>query len=283
MSAHDEEPTPLGGDARRFVEAARPFEKLPSQRKAAVRGRVLAAVAASAATALASGNAAASASATAVETASAVSQIAGASAGTASAAAGVTAKAAGVSLLVKVGLSVTVVTAALGGWMYQRAQNEGRPTLSAIPSSSAVYTDMDEPTHPVAPEPSIQPSAAPEPSASVNSGFPQVTSSPGAGQAPTVSNSPSSVPVDTLAEETKLISAAHAALSKGDASLALSLLDQHATRFPNGSLAPERRAAKAMALCKLGRAAEGQKEAESMFGADSKSPLAEKIRRGCAK
>jgi hypothetical protein len=89
--------------------------------------------------------------------------------------------------------------------------------------------------------------------------------------------------VDELAEETALLGAAQSALARGDAASALALLDEHATRFPRGELAPERRAARALALCKSGRVEEGRREGEALYGKSRESPLAEKIDRACAR
>ncbi len=90
-------------------------------------------------------------------------------------------------------------------------------------------------------------------------------------------------PIDSLTEENKLLAAAHAELSRGNAGAALALLDEHAARFPRGTLAPERRATRAMALCKAGRVEEGRRELVALYGGDSKSPMAQKIDRACGK
>ena len=38
-----------------------------------------------------------------------------------------------------------------------------------------------------------------------------------------------------------------------------------------------------MALCKLGRTDEGRRDIESLYGKDSKSPMAAKLQRACGK
>lgn len=306
MTARDDEPAPLAEGARRIVNAARPFERLPPDRKARVRGRVMAAVAAGVAvSAVATEAAAAGASAAAGAGAGVTTAVeAGAGAGGAlgSAGLGAATKAAGVSLFAKIGLSVALVTAGAGGWLWNRAQQEPSPsparpvaTLAAGPSASPGVSperaagDTGEPVPGAASAPAADRSASAAAGSNTNSGFPAVTATatlPGAGaERPQAAVDPaaSSTAVDSLQEETRLLAAAHAALSRGDAASALVLIDEHAARFPSGVLAPERRAARAMALCKQGRAADGQREADALYGEGSKSPVAEKIRRACAK
>jgi hypothetical protein len=57
-----------------------------------------------------------------------------------------------------------------------------------------------------------------------------------------------------------LLSRATTALRAGRAVEALKALDEHQSRFPRGALGEERRAAKAQALCSLGRMSEGRAE-----------------------
>ncbi len=302
MTARDDEPAPLAEGARRIVNAARPFERLPPDRKARVRGRVMAAVAAGVAvSAVATEAAAAGAGATAGAT-TALEAGAGAGGALGSAGLGAATKAAGVSLFAKIGLSVALVTAGAGGWLWNRAQQEPSPsparpaaTLAAGPSASPGVSperaagDTGEPVPGAASAPAADRSASAAAGANTNSVFPAVTATatlPGGGaDKPQAAVDPasSSTAVDSLQEETRLLAAAHAALSRGDAASALVLIDEHAARFPSGVLAPERRAARAMALCKQGRAADGQREADALYGEGSKSPVAEKIRRACAK
>lgn len=65
---------------------------------------------------------------------------------------------------------------------------------------------------------------------------------------------------DPLAQEVRLLSQATNALRAGRAAAALRVLDVHQRRFPAGALTEERRAAKAQALCLLGRISEGRSE-----------------------
>jgi hypothetical protein len=88
---------------------------------------------------------------------------------------------------------------------------------------------------------------------------------------PTVSVRPAIVPSepavrsappneDPLAQEVALLMRATGDLHAGRASDALKVLDEHQRRFPNGILNEERRAARAQALCALGRQREARTE-----------------------
>ena len=61
---------------------------------------------------------------------------------------------------------------------------------------------------------------------------------------------------DRLAQEVALLSRAQAALRSGKPAVALEALNEHERKFGNGLLAEERMAARAQALCALGRNAE---------------------------
>jgi len=63
---------------------------------------------------------------------------------------------------------------------------------------------------------------------------------------------------DRLAEEVAIIARAEAALRSGRPAVALDVLNEHERKFGNGLLAEERIAARAQALCALGRTAEAQ-------------------------
>jgi outer membrane protein assembly factor BamD (BamD/ComL family) len=65
---------------------------------------------------------------------------------------------------------------------------------------------------------------------------------------------------DALSQEVALLQPATGDLRAGRFSEALKSLDEHQRRFPNGILTEERRAARAQALCSLGRRSEAQAE-----------------------
>jgi hypothetical protein len=76
----------------------------------------------------------------------------------------------------------------------------------------------------------------------------------------TLPNSSSGPQQDRLAQEVPLLVRATSALSAGRPGDALKALNEHQRRFPHGILSEERRAAKAQALCSLGRLNEGRAE-----------------------
>jgi hypothetical protein len=87
-------------------------------------------------------------------------------------------------------------------------------------------------------------------------------------------------PVSTLADETTLLRDADRALRAGDTATALERLDEHATRFPKGTLAPERAAERLIVLCEVGAA--DQRAVSQFLAGHSGSPLAARVRRACA-
>ncbi|HYQ41642.1 MAG TPA: hypothetical protein VER11_06735 [Polyangiaceae bacterium] len=65
---------------------------------------------------------------------------------------------------------------------------------------------------------------------------------------------------DRLAQEVALLARATSSLHAGRPADALKTLDEYQRRFPNGKLTEERRAARAQALCALGRQGEAESE-----------------------
>jgi RNA polymerase sigma-70 factor (ECF subfamily) len=88
-------------------------------------------------------------------------------------------------------------------------------------------------------------------------------------------------PAGGLAEETLRLRAADEALRSGDADRALSLLDEHSRSYPASVLSEERSADRVSALCKLGRLAEAQDEAERFLASTPDSLLADRVRSSC--
>jgi hypothetical protein len=93
---------------------------------------------------------------------------------------------------------------------------------------------------------------------------------------------PAAPPSSSLAEELSLLHQAQTALKASQPRRALTLLEAHATRFPDGALREERRAARIVALCELGRMAEAKEEAKRFLEESPQSPLAGRIRASCA-
>jgi hypothetical protein len=86
----------------------------------------------------------------------------------------------------------------------------------------------------------------------------------------------------SIKDETALLLNAQAAIREGDATRALSLLDDHAKRFPEGALAEERDASRVLALCAANRKDEARKEGQAFLATHPKSPAATRVRSSCA-
>jgi hypothetical protein len=84
---------------------------------------------------------------------------------------------------------------------------------------------------------------------------------------------------DRLAQEVAFLERATSALHAGHASNALRILDECQRKFPNGLLALERSAARAQALCSLGRRSDAQAELARL---PAQSPGAARAKQICA-
>jgi hypothetical protein len=137
------------------------------------------------------------------------------------------------------------------------------------------------------PPPSLSTAALPpsipdeSPSEATTVGRPSIEVTPPSVIAPPAA-APSEAPAlharDRLAEEVALLSRATTALRAGRAAEALKTLDEHQSRFPRGALSEERRAAKAQALCSLGRMSEGRAELARLA---PQSPAAARAKQVC--
>jgi hypothetical protein len=83
---------------------------------------------------------------------------------------------------------------------------------------------------------------------------------------------------DDLEAELALIREAR---TRADPSEALELLDEHARDFAVGTLADEREALRAVALCKLERLAEARAVTRSLAESRPSSPLLDRVHEGC--
>jgi len=88
---------------------------------------------------------------------------------------------------------------------------------------------------------------------------------------------PPSPPESTLAAELRTLREAHVALRDGRAGEALAIVEG----LKGSALAPERAAARVLALCARGRA-DAQTSAEKFLALHSSSPLAPRVRAACA-
>ncbi len=87
---------------------------------------------------------------------------------------------------------------------------------------------------------------------------------------------------DDAFEEIALLAKIQAALRVDDAPLALSLVDEHARRFPRGALAPEREGARVLATCSRSAAPQRQALGRVYLEDHPRSPLAARVRAACA-
>jgi hypothetical protein len=87
---------------------------------------------------------------------------------------------------------------------------------------------------------------------------------------------------DTLAREAELLRRAEALLRSDDHAGALDVLAEHAREYPQSSLAVERAALRAIALCLRGNEAQGRGEAVLLERHAASRPYRERIRRACA-
>jgi hypothetical protein len=86
---------------------------------------------------------------------------------------------------------------------------------------------------------------------------------------------------DRLAEEVAILSQAAKDLRAGHAATALSALNEHQKKFPSGLLTQERRAARAEALCSLGRFGEADAELTTLVRTAPQSPLTVRAQQRC--
>jgi hypothetical protein len=88
-------------------------------------------------------------------------------------------------------------------------------------------------------------------------------------------------PPASLEVEAQLLREADHALKAGDASTSLRLLEEHARRFPNGALEPERSAERVLALCRAGRLADARREARAFLAGHPAGPLTSRVQASC--
>jgi hypothetical protein len=159
-------------------------------------------------------------------------------------------------------LSTVVVGLAAGGLFIAGAlQSETTATPGAAPAVPVAARAAVPP--PVADAPAAGAEMAPAVAAhgAAAADTPVVARAP----APRVANDdiPVSVrrqPSDRLAEEVEILSRAQTELHAGQFASSLRLLEEHARKFPRGTLAQERRAARIQALCGMGRMSEADTE-----------------------
>ena len=85
----------------------------------------------------------------------------------------------------------------------------------------------------------------------------------------------------TLDAELTLLRDAKKALNDGDSSRALSILDEHQRKFPDGILAEERASTRVLALCAAGKTSDARAAAQDFLAKYPRSPSAPRIRASC--
>jgi hypothetical protein len=85
----------------------------------------------------------------------------------------------------------------------------------------------------------------------------------------------------SLEQETALLERAQAALRRGDAQRALSLLAEHTWRFPTGHLSEARDVARILALCQSGHVTQSREQAARFLATRATSPFAARVRASC--
>ncbi len=97
----------------------------------------------------------------------------------------------------------------------------------------------------------------------------------------TTSTTSTTAASSSLGEETALLRRAHDAIASGDAPQALSLLEQHARRFPTSALEPERSAERVFAYCAEHETDAARGAATSFLTSHPTGPLSDRVRSSC--
>jgi hypothetical protein len=147
------------------------------------------------------------------------------------------------------------------------------PATHVAPSVAPASRPAEAPSEPSRPAPASIPAPAVE--------APSATAPVRAEARATAETLPSAAP-PSLADETRVLEAAQRELASGRATSALSLLDEHAKRFPSGALGEERTAARVLSLCALGRTEEARRTATAFLEGSPRSPLIPRLRGSCA-
>lgn len=157
----------------------------------------------------------------------------------------------------------------------------GLGVIAIVVGGIFTLVPSDPPAPEVKPAPSmpvtLAPSSAPPPETSAT-----VEGPPPSASASVVVHAPSAKPApvpsgDSLAEELALITRARDSFGSNPTST-LSLIDDHARRFPNGQLAPEREYLRIRALRKVGRIDEAKARCRAYEKSFPSSPHASSVR-----
>lgn len=175
-----------------------------------------------------------------------------------------------------VGIAAIAAVVSGGAVLATRAS---RAPASSPASSPPLAPPTSLATHATAPAPT--PTSAPPP-ATAAAAAASVPTPHAARALPPAPPRPRTTAVDTsLEEEARLVDDAQRALVSGDPASALRLADAHAARFPRGALAPESAALRVFALCDLGDTPRARVAAGAFLAAHPSGPLAARVRASC--
>ena len=193
------------------------------------------------------------------------------------------------SLLTKVGLSVTFVAAIGVGVGASQMMGDDAPAAPPQPVAQAPVDDAPA-VEPGVAEPSVEEPSVAEPSVAAGPAeeapaADQPAAEPGPKReqvaAPGAAKQAQRPSSSSIAAETSLLQRAQRELQSGDPEKALALLDEHNKAHKGGALREERQAARARALCKAGRIAQGRAAAQRFVAEFPRSPQRTRVLSAC--
>jgi hypothetical protein len=155
----------------------------------------------------------------------------------------------------------------------QPLSSTSRKLVAALPRGEPTPTTQNEDTGAIREEPASGGSASPR-----HDGRPAAPAL-GLGAEKRADGLPAQ---PNVGAETALLESAQRELASGQGERALELLERHEARFPNAALSEERAFARVIALCQLGRRAEARASAEAFLRLAPRSPLLPRLRKSCA-
>lgn len=184
------------------------------------------------------------------------------------------------------GLKLAVAIALVGGMgmgaaTWRHFSTRGVPADLSLPAPQAPLQVRVEAPLPAEPPPAPapeRPRARPAPALAPSPRFAPLDLR---GEGPSPEPPSPGAPEGGLADELRLLKAAHRSL-RSDPSRSLELLEEHARRFPRGALLEERMAARVAALCALRRAEDARRQARELLAENPQSPYAARLREPCA-
>lgn len=157
-------------------------------------------------------------------------------------------------------------------------------SLDDVRTSAAVESVAVAPTSPAStvapPQPETESIEAPEQSGGAPRSF-DPTVRPRVGGPAQPESPPATSSLGSIAEEAKLLAAAQAALRDADPAGALAVLEEHARRFPQGSMQIERTALRAIASCGVARTADALSRARDVLADARATSYGTRIRHAC--